>query len=426
MVLSRSLRNDVVALLDIGSSKISCAILQRHHDKRTSSSQVIGFSQRRAEGIRSGMIVDFDRAEHAVRGVIGDAETNAKTRVKNVRVAYSSSQLSSNHFIANFKLETGRVRPEDIKRIIISARQYAERKGRKLIHLNIIHYTLDGEAGINNPVNMIGRWLCCQIHAITTTLTSLKNLESLIERCHLSVHDIVPASFTSATAVTTMDEQKLGVTCIDIGAYATKIAAILDNKFIYNDTISIGGSILTHDIAKALSISVAEAEEIKTLHGTVLYQNRVGDLDLSRWKSKANQLVIYKTSHGDRREISVVELSSILLSRTRRQLEFIKERLDKSVITREFTQNIVLTGGASKLNGLYDLAFEIFNRPVRIGNPLSFNGVPSEYQGPSLSTLAGLSVVDMKTEEMIYLNDVDTPLDELYIKRMEQWLRESF
>ncbi len=426
MLSPRSLRNDIVAFLDIGSSKITCVIAHRRVDPGVNGSRVIGFGQRQAEGVRAGMIIDLDQAERAVRGAIGDAETAARITVENVHVAFSSGRLNSTHFTAHLNLEAERIRPDDLKHLEICAHQYAERSGRTLIHLNRIHYALDGETGIRDPKNMLGKRLSCQFHAVTGDPAPLNNLECLIERCYLGVRRIVPTGFASAVAATTPDEQRIGVTCIDIGAGTAQIAVIVDSRLIYTDTLAIGGATLTHDIARALSISLAEAERIKTLYGSVLYPDREIYADRPYWDSAADQLVNYRALQGEQQETTVADLSGILYPRARRQIEFVKERLARSSLAQRFVHSIVLTGGGSQLNGLCGLAAEVLQCPVRIGAPPKLQGLASEYNGPALSTVAGLQVVDAAPEQIMYSDSVKKRTDESYMRRMEQWLRESF
>ena len=427
MLSSRSSHTDVIALLDIGSSKVACAIAQLKRDKNGANGiHILGFGQRRANGVRAGMIVDLDRAEAGVRGAISDAEADAGLTVKELTVALSSGRLHSNHFNARLELEAGHVRSNDLQRLALRARQYAERDGRALVYLNRIHYALDGETGIRAPKGMHGKRLTCQFHAVTGEMTLLNNLECLIERCYLKVRNFVPTGFASAIAATTPDEQRIGVTCIDIGAGAAKITVIVDGRFIYTDTVVTGGAILTHDIARIFSISLAEAERLKTLYGALINLRHDRPGGVPYWDANVDRLVTYRALQGEIQETTVAELSHILYNRTRRQLEFIKERLDKSSLTRELAQSVVLTGGGSQLTGLSNLATEVLGRPVRIGAANNCAGLAPEYQGPALSTVVGLGLIHKAPAELVHASGVRKRTDETYMSRMEQWLRESF
>ena len=429
MLSPRSHRNDIVALLDIGSSKITCAIAQRrrsHDGVGLSAIDILGFGQRRADGVRAGMVVDLGRAELGVRGAIGDAEATAGITIEHLTVALSSGRLSSSHFSAHTHLKAGHVRRDDLKRLAARAREYAERDGRMLVYLNRIHYTLDGATGIRDPNRMLGKRLSCQFHAVTGEPAQLSNLESLIERCYLSVRNFVPTSFAAAAAATTPDEQRLGVTCIDIGAGATKIAVISDRQFIYTDTLAVGGASLTQDISRMLAMPLAEAERIKALYGTVLYLQRNTSTNLPYWDPNSDRLVMYKALQGEPQETTIAELSNILYPRARRQLELIRERLEKSGLFHRLAQSVVLTGGGSQLSGLCSLASDVLGCTVRVGAPAPLAGLALEYQGVALSTVAGLGLIDAVPATAVYADSVKSKVSDSYMSRMEQWLRESF
>ncbi len=433
VLVNRRPSRDVAALLDIGSAKITCLIVERPRPDEMAADahfgaglRAIGFGQRRSDGIRAGMVIDLDRAEAGVRGAIGDAEERAGLTVDEVIVALTSSRLSSTHFTAHLDLEAGRVRADDLKRLAGRAREYAERDGRTLAYLNRIHYGLDGEIGINDPLKMVGGRLTCQYHAATAEPTQLRNLECLVDRCYLTVESFIPTGFASATAATTADEQSAGVLCLDIGAGATKIALIADGRFVHTDTLAFGGAILTHDVAVSLGIPLAEAERIKTLYGTLLRVQPGHRAANPYWRAQPNDLVTYTAQQGDVQETTRTELSRILYPRARRQLDMIRERLDRSSLTRELVKCIVLTGGGSQLGGLADLAAEVLGKPVRIGSPPPLAGVESPFQGPALASVVGLGLVDASPAEMMYSGRVKNRAYESYLSRMEQWLRESF
>lgn len=422
--------SEIGALLDIGSSKITCLIIERMPPERAGPNQtglrVLGYGQRRADGVRAGMVTDLDRAEAGVRGAIGDAEARAGLTVDDITVALTSSRLSSTHFSAHLDLPSGAVRGEDLRRLAERAREYAARDGRALVYLNRVHYGLDGETGISEPLRMVGNRLTCQFHAVTADPTQLQNLECLIERCYLNVDSFIPTGLAAAMAATTPDEQNTGVLCLDIGAGATKVAVIADGRFLHTDTIAVGGAILTHDIFVSLGAPLAEAERIKTLYGSLAFVESGLHGAHPHWRAHPHDLVGFRAQQGEQQETTRTELARILYPRARRQLEIIKERLARSSITRELAQSIVLTGGGCRLAGFAGLAAEVLGRPVRMGAPAQLAGIDACFQGPGLSAVVGLGLVDASPAEMLYSGGVKNRAYESYLSRMEQWLRESF
>ena len=182
------------------------------------------------------------------------------------------------------------------------AQEYAVRGGSKLLHLNRIHYALDGEIGVRRPLGMVGHRLSCQYHAVTGDPASLRNIEGLIERCYLSVAGFVPTGLASALAATTADEQQFGVACVDVGAGVTKVAVIADGRLLHVDTIDVGGAYLTHDIAVMLSTPLAEAERIKTLCGTIMCARSDENVSIPYWRSDESGFVAYQSQQGEQQQ----------------------------------------------------------------------------------------------------------------------------
>ena len=429
MLSRRGSGSRIIGLLDLGSSKICCAIVERTEPAGPDGAaqlRLLGLGQQRSDGIRNGMVVDLDRAEPCVSRAIGAAEEQAGVTLDSVTVAVTNLRLASAHFSAHLDLIDGTVGGEDLKRIGARAREYAERNGSSLIFLDRIHYTLDGAVGIRSPLNMIGQRLSCQYHAVTADPAHLRNLEALIERCYLSVDGFVPAGYASAIAATTSDERQYGVIAVDIGAGATKIAVIADDRFLYTDTLALGGAYLTHDVAAKLSTTLSEAERIKTLYGTLVNARSDQYSAVAYWRAEENGLVGYRAAQGEQQETTRAELSRILYPRARHQLELIRERIERNPVMRDLAQSIVLTGGACQLAGFPALAGDILGRRVRIGSPEVATSSSSPFASPAMSTIVGLGLSDVQAADQANLHGVQGRVSNTYLSRMEQWLRESF
>ena len=422
-------QQEVLGLLDIGTSKISCSIVQRTAHSSLEDAQawhVLGHSQIQSAGIRAGMLVDLDQAEQAVRQAIGLAEDQAGMTLDEIIVGVSNGRLQSIHFSAAVDLAEHHVQRHDLRRLAQSARQYVEQQGRTLLYLNNISYTLDHCATVLQPLGLRGRRLDCQFHAVTTDETTLLAFEELISRCCLSTRSLVPSGLASAFAATTNDERQQGVVCIDIGAGSVNFAVIHDGMFLHVDTLAFGGANLTHDVSATLSTSLVDAERIKTLYGTMV--SAASDLGVS---------IEYELSgnpgggeaHSMSREVHTTtraDVSQIIYPRALRQLELIGERLSRSGIMSEFAKSIVLTGGGSQLVGLSAIVGRMFSKPVRIGQPQLIDGLEKTYINPSASTLLGLGLAESLAPTAVTPRTRNGIAYESYLKRMEQWLRESF
>src|SRR5690606_34757070 len=231
---------------------------------------VVGFGHQRSRGVKAGVVVDLDEAEQAVRAAVAQAERMAGVRLEEVIVGAACGRMRSTHFVAHADIASGYVRESDIKRLKAAGRAYAERDGRLLIYLDRLGWRIDGAAGIRDPKGMAGQRLSADLHAITADDAPLRNLVLLIERCYLSFSRAIPSPLASALAVTSEEERRLGITCLDIGGGMTTISVFSDGRFLFADTVPVGGNHMTFDIARELRTPLAEAERIKALYGTLV------------------------------------------------------------------------------------------------------------------------------------------------------------
>lgn len=415
-------KSEIIGLLDIGSAKVCCAIIERSWPAGRNALpavRVLGVGHQRSQGVKAGMVVHLDHAEAAVRAAVGQAERMADVTLEDVIATVSCGRLKSAHMTAHADLEAGFVRPQDLDRLTKGARQYAARDDRSLVHMNRIAYALDGETGMRDPLRLAGQRLSATWHAVTADVKPLHNLSLLIDRAYLSVRQYVPSSLAAALAATTSEERQLGVTCVNIGAGCIDIAAFGDGQYLYTDTIPIGGSHLTYDIARILTTPLAEAERIKTLYGTL-----VGA------RSDENELIQYALAgecEGEVHQTTRAEVHRVLYPRVESQLRTLRERLAQSdAAAATAGPNIVLSGGGSQLIGLVDMAVRELDRPVRIGNVPGVSGLPASMNSPAFSAVVGMACVPPIAATQTYQASPARAVGGGYLDRMEQWLRESF
>ena len=414
-------RPEILGLLDIGTAKVTCLIVERAWPAGLNAPpalRVLGIGHQRSRGVKAGTIIDLDQAEAAVRSAVGQAERMADITLDDVVATVSCGRLKSSHMTTRVDLETGCVRPEDLARLAEAARSYAAREERTLIHMNRVAYALDGETGVREPVRLAGRSLAANWHAVTVDTTPLHNLSVLIDRAYLGVRHFVPAGLAAALSATTAEERRLGVTCVNFGAGVIDIASFADGQFLFTDTIPVGGGHLTYDLARILTTPLAEAERIKTLYGTL-----VGA------RSDEHELIQYALAgelEGEAYQTTRAEVCRILLPRVQSQLRALKERLDRADATAWPGPNVVVTGGASQLIGFVDMAARLLGRPVRPGNSPAVPGLPPSMKYPAFSAVAGLALAAPPAARRAFAAPPARLSTGSYLDRMEKWLRESF
>lgn len=422
----RTMRNGrgprVIGLLDIGSYKIACIIVAEMADPAevglAKAYRVVGVGHQRSQGVKAGVVTDFDQAEAAVRAAIAQAERQAGVSLQEVVVSLSCGRMKSLNFAANAEIGGRIVTDEDVHRVVEGGRAYAERDGRMIVHLSRLGFRLDGVSGMMDPRGMAARRLTADLHAVTADEGPIRNLLMVVERCYLNVTGLIPSALASAMAATTQTERRLGVTVVDLGGGVTTLAIFSEGRFIFTDTLPIGSSHLTYDVARTLQTPLAEAERIKALYGTL-----VGA------QSDEHESISYPVAGPDEGEMgqtTKARLSAILRARFESLVTAIGERLERGGVAGHVGEQIVLTGGGSQLAGAAEYAAKALGRPVRAARHDGLSGLPPAMGGPAFSTVVGLLGAAVASgDEMARLRNKEQ-LVQGYLGRVGDWLKQGF
>ncbi|MGD9784712.1 MAG: cell division protein FtsA [Hyphomicrobiaceae bacterium] len=414
----------ILGLVDIGTAKVACLIVAI--EPRAPSIlpgmqrpfRVLGVGHQRSRGIKAGVIVDLDQAEVAVRAAVDQAERMAGVTLEAVHVALSCGRLKSENFAGGAEILSGRVEDADVARVLDGGRAYAERDGRMLVHMNRVGVRLDGAPGGDDPRGLAARDLSIDLHAVTADDAPVRNLMLLIERCYLSVEGFVVAPFASALAATSVEERRLGVSVVDIGAGVTTVAQFADGHLVHVDTLPVGGHHVTYDIARALQAPLEEAERIKALYGTVV-----------RAPSDQHEAFGYPLageSEGEMHQTTRAVLADVIRPRAQSLIALVRERLDRSGMASYAGDRVVLTGGASQLVGMAELAASILGRPTRVSGPDQAAALPGGLASPVFSTVVGLVAAADQGQGIVTGRSDRGPLALGYLGRVGQWLRQGF
>jgi cell division protein FtsA len=422
-------RSALIAALDIGTSKIACLIARlRPHPpqevlrRRSHAIEVIGFSHTGARGMKAGNVIDLAEAEEAVRHAVDLAERSAHRQIESVIVSIGAGRLGSELFAASVDVSRSTVSDSDIARVLAAGSRRSVRQGRVVLHSLPIGFALDEARGIRDPRGMLARRFGVDMHVVTADIAPARNLMLAVERCHLSIEAMVAAPYASGLAALADDEADHGSAVVDMGAGTTTMAVFSSGRFVHADGFALGGFHVTMDLARGLSANIYDAERIKTLYGSVLS----GGLD-------ERDMITVPTVGMDERDppqfVSRAALTRIIKPRVEEILEMVRDRLAASPFAAEPRARVVLTGGASQLTGLSELAHRILGRPVRIGRPLGIAGLPDHAKGAAFAAAAGLLVYPQSAHlehfEPRRTRHLMTGTGG-YIARVGRWLRESF
>lgn len=424
-------RNSLVTILDVGSSKICCIIARMKPCEpgtglpgRTHIVQVVGIGHQRSRGVKSGMIVDLEAAEKAIRLAVDAAERMAGVTVDSVIVNLASGRLASETYSARVNLSGAEVTESDIGRVLAAGRAHSVSSGRAVVHSLPIGYALDSSRGLKDPRGMVGKKLGVDMHVVSANIAPLDNLELCIARCHLSIAAVVATPFASGLSTLVDDEADLGVVAVDFGAATTTIGVFLDGQFIHADAVAIGSHHITTDIARGLSTSVESAERLKVMQGSAM----VGASDDA-------DVVLVQPLGDEEREapnrMPRAALNRIIRARVEETLELVRDRLNASGFAALVGRRVVLTGGGSQLTGLLEASRRILARNVRLGRPLGASGLPELAKGPAHATAVGLLIYPQvgRIEHAAASRDLlatGTGGGAGYLSRVGRWFKESF
>ena len=232
--------------------------------------QVIGIGHQKSRGVKSGVVVDLDKAEQAIRLAVDAAERMAGLTVDSLIVNVAAGRLKSETFTAAINLGGHEVDAADLKRVLAAGAKQALKADREVVHSLPTCFSLDGERGIRDPRGMVGSQLGVDMHVLTGDAAPLRNLELSVNRAHLSVERMVATPYASGLAALVDDELEMGAACIDMGGGTTTISVFADGKFVYADAIPVGGNHVTMDLARGLSTRLENAERLKVMHGSAL------------------------------------------------------------------------------------------------------------------------------------------------------------
>ncbi|MEM9279407.1 MAG: cell division protein FtsA [Pseudomonadota bacterium] len=424
-------RPTVVSVLDVGTSKVCCLIAKlspRNESEavlgRTHRIEIIGLGHQKSRGIKSGVIVNLDQAEQAIRQAVEAAERMAGVTVESLIVNVSSGRLVSEAFSADISLGGHSVQDRDISQVLHAGAQHALAPERSVVHSIPIGYSLDGEHGISNPLGMVGAKLGVDMHIVTAENAPLRNLEHCVNRSHLSVEDLVATPYAAGLASLVDDEMQMGCACIDIGGGTTTLSVFMDGRFVYSDAIAIGGHHVTMDLARGLSTRLDDAEVIKVKHGSAL-------LGASDETALITVPPIAEEDMDAPHQVTRAQLTRIIRPRVEETLELIRDRLASSGFAEAVGKRLVLTGGASQLNGMVEVARRVLSRNVRMGRPMGVAGMPEATKGPAFSAAVGLLIypqisgIENFSKASSFGNVLLTGTGGPW-GRITSWIRESF
>lgn len=381
-------RGAVMAALDIGSSKITCMIARRA-DATNGEPRVAGAGTQATKGVRSGAVIDLDGLERSIRLAVEQAERAADLRITEVVLGVSGPDLRSDIVRAKLPMGGREVTANHMRDVRVAALESFQPQGREVLHSAPLGFIVDGTAGIRDPRGMFAENLTASFLVVSAPTAGLRNIVQCVSRSHLEVSAILAAPYAAGLACLVEDEAEQGAMVIDFGAGVTSAAAFWEGGLLHVETLPMGGSKATSDLAQGLGTTFAAAERMKIQHGAVgLAESGALDMIEAPRLGPDGRLEAHQCSRAD--------VAQILRPRIEEILELMDGRLSKaSASGRPLPRRIVLTGGSSQLGCLKELAEDVFRAPVRLAKPANVKGLGETYSSPAFAAAAGLLRCDL-------------------------------
>jgi len=396
--------------LDIGTSKVVAMVAEIGADGVL---EIIGIGAYPSRGLKKGVVVNIDSTTQSIQRAVEEAELMAGCQIDTLYAGIAGSHIRSLNSHGIVGISDGEVFPHDVERVIDAAQAVAIPADQKILHIIPQDYIIDSQEDIKEPLGMSGVRLEAKVHLVTCAVNASQNIEKCIERCGLSVNDIILEQLASSYAVLTDDERDLGVCMVDIGGGTTDIAVFTDGSIRHTAVIPIAGDQVTNDIAMALRTPTASAEQIKVKYACALTQLAQAD----------EKILVPGVGDKPPRELSRQALAEVVEPRYDELFGLIQAELRRSGFEDLLAAGIVLTGGSSKMEGVVELAEEIFHMPVSLGMPHNIKGHNDIVRNPIYATCVGLALYGKQREES---GEKSSAKKASGFSRFKSWLSENF
>lgn len=408
-----------IAVLDVGSTKISCFIARLEAD---GSIRVTGIGHQLSKGIRSGQVVDTVEAETSILSAVHTAEQMAGETIENVVVGLAGAGISSRRVSVELTVPGEGVTERDLAEVLEEGTNSIANEGVEVLHSFPISYTLDDTKNIRDPRGMLGERLGAELHAIIAPVMMVRNMTQCLARCHLNVAEFISSAYVSGLAALEPDEMELGVTFVDMGGGTTNLAVFAAGKCLYADAIPIGGSHVTGDLARGLSTSISHAERLKTLHGSAV---PIASDDQA-------MIDVPQLGEEDNADNSNLMPRSMLVGIIRPRLEeifeIIRSKVEVAGLDAVAGRRVVITGGASQLMGVRELATRVLGKQIRLSKPRVLSGLADAVSGPAFSASIGMLEYARRRSLEHHTSALSSRggIMPVSLSRIGRWFRENF
>lgn len=411
--MARTHADEILAAIDIGTTKICVLIGRKLHDETI---EVIGIGKSPSHGLQKGVVVDIARTVHSIRTAIAEAEIMAGMKITSATIGIAGGHITSVNSHGVIPVKRTDVSSQDMENALAAARAIPIPEGQEILHVLPQYFVIDRREKVHDPRGMHGVRLEVQAHIIMGATAAVQDLVKCCEKAGVLVDDVVLEQIASAHAVLSEDEKELGVGVLDIGGGTSDFAVYQNGSIRHTMVLPVAGNHFTNDLAIGLRTTLADAERIKKEYGIACF----GAL-------KRNELIEVEKVQGNKKDVvESDEIIRILQPRAREVLSLVRDEILEHHLHSFIRTGLVITGGGSLLPGMQLLAEDIFDIPVRIGHPKVEFCLPESLDNPMYATSYGLLLHRVKKQHDAHMNSVDQPLVKRVFETMKSWVMDFF
>jgi len=405
-------KGELIVGLDIGTTKVAAIVGEITDD----GIDIIGIGSHPSRGLRKGVVINIESTVESIKKAISEAELMAGCDITSVYAGIAGGHIKGINSHGIVAIKDKEVRETDVFRVIDAAQAVAIPLDREVIHVIPQEYVVDGQDGIKEPIGMSGVRLEAKVHIVTAAVTSAQNIVKCANRCGLNVNDIILQPLASGESVLTNEEKELGVALIDVGGGTSDLVIYSEGAVVHTSVITLGGNHVTNDVAVGLRTPAAEAERIKQKYGCAL----------SSLVQRDETIEVPSVGGRKPRVLSRQILAEIIEPRMEEILNLVQQEIIKSGYEDRVASGIVLTGGSVILEGMPELAEQVFNTPVRRGAPRGIGGLVDVVKSPMYATGVGLVIWGSKTHASSRFKVRESNIYAKVKDRMKEWFGEIF
>jgi cell division protein FtsA len=405
-------KGDLIVGLDIGTTKVAAIVGEITDD----GIDIIGIGSHPSRGLRKGVVINIESTVESIKKAVSEAELMAGCDITSVYAGIAGGHIKGINSHGIVAIKDKEVRETDVFRVIDAAQAVAIPLDREVIHVIPQEYVVDGQDGIKEPIGMSGVRLEAKVHIVTAAVTSAQNIVKCANRTGLNVNDIILQPLASAESVLTNEEKELGVALIDVGGGTSDLVIYSEGAVVHTSVITLGGNHVTNDVAVGLRTPAAEAERIKQKYGCCL----------SSLVQKDETIEVPSVGGRKPRVLSRQILAEIIEPRVEEIFTLVQQEIVKSGYEDRIASGVVLTGGSVILEGMPELAEQVFNTPVRRGAPRGIGGLVDVVKSPMYATGVGLVIWGSKTQASSRFKVRESNIYAKVKDRMKEWFGEIF